>query len=173
MKYPREYSLDSEPKEIRVGDLVWWNEGVCIGFVENLIEDERDREDNDMDESGIAFTNLHPFEANKLKHKQHIGFVSNGGTVIYPESVLEDEGIGLLTEYERSELNWAISTAKEAVSPEHRELPFCVTAVMNQNRREEDWVFHFVDRECQIIESVAFPFRPSTRNLRGESGPRE
>lgn len=54
--------------------------------------------------------------------------------MVYPERALEDEGIGLLSLHERSELNWVISTAKDAVRPEHRELPFCVTAVMS--RRE-------------------------------------
>jgi len=159
MRYPKIYSPDPEPEEIRGGDLVWWNEGVCVGFVENLIEDEGDRSDYGLDQPGIAFTNLHPFEANQF---------TNGGSTVYPEGMLEDEGVGLLSQHERSELNWAIATAREAVAPEHRDLPFCVTAVMNLDCKEEEWVFHFVDRDCKTIASVAFPFRPKTRNKAGE-----
>ncbi|MEC5127053.1 hypothetical protein VSU19_09850 [Verrucomicrobiales bacterium BCK34] len=169
MKYPKPYVLGKEPDDVRVGDLIWWNEGVCIGFVEEVMEERADYESWGLDEPSIALTNLHPFEANKAKHQQHIGCVTSGGTVVHALNELEDEGIGLLSDHERSELNWAIAKARSKVAAAHRDLPYCVTAEMDMNRREEDWYFHFVDTECQIIETVVFPFRPNTRT-EGESG---
>ncbi len=82
---------------------------------------------------------------------------------------LEDEGIGLLSEHERSELDWAIAEARSGAAIAHRDLPFCVSAVMDMERHEEDWHFHFVDQECQVMDAVVFPFRPNTRT-KGEQG---
>ena len=154
-------------KEMRVGDLVWWNEGVCVGFVEEIITDPMDFGNWHVDGPSIALTNLHPFEANQIKHKQHIGYVATGGTTVYPESTIKDEGIGLLSENERREFDWATSQAKERVSDVIAELPFCVCAHLDMERKEEDWHFHFVDQECKVVESVVFPFRPETRSGEG------
>jgi len=163
MKYPKEYSLGAEPQEIRVGDLVWWNEGVCVGFIEKVIESRKDYESWGLEEPSVALTNLHPFDANERKHKQHIGFVSSGGTVLNSEDQLKDEGVGLLSSHERSELEWAITEAKRRVAPEHHDTPYCVSAVMDMDRLEEDWHFHFVDHECQVVDTVVFALRPNTR----------
>ena len=163
MRYPKQYALDDEPEEVRVGDLIWWNEGVCIGFVEEVMGERTDYESWGLDEPSIALTNLHPFAANAVKHKQHMGFLTTGGSAVYGLDDLEDEGIGLLSDHERSEFEWAITEARSKVNPAHRDLPFCVSARMDMERREEDWHFHFVDTECQIIEAVVFPFRPNTR----------
>ncbi len=146
-----------------MGDLVWWNEGVCVGFIEEVIEAPEDYERWGLDQPSIALTNLHPFHANEQKHKQHIGFVTSGGTVVNSEDQLEDEGIGLLSPHERAELEWAISEAKQRVAPEHRDAPYCVSAVVDMDRRGEDWHFHFVDHECQVLATVILPFRPNTR----------
>lgn len=54
MKYPKQYSLGADPEEIRAGDLVWWNEGVCVGFVEQVIETSDDFERWGLDEPSIA-----------------------------------------------------------------------------------------------------------------------
>lgn len=163
MKYPKEYSLCAEPEEIHVGDLIWWNEGVCVGYIQGVMEVREDYERWGLDEPSIALTNLHPFDANEQKHKQNIGFVTNGGTVVNSENQLEDEGIGLLSPHERSELKWAISEAKRRVTPKHRDASYCVSAVMDMYRREEDWHFYFVDHECRVLDTVVIPFRPNTR----------
>lgn len=164
MQYSGEYSHGSEPKQIHIGDLVWWNEGTCVGFVVQLIEEEADRRDYGKDESCIVFSNLHPHEANAIKYNPNTGSFLSGSRTIYPESMLEDEGIDLLSPHERSEFDWAISKAKQAVSPEHRDLPFYVNVVMNLDSRIEDWVFQFVDQDYQKInEEIIFPLRPNTR----------
>ena len=164
MKYPKAYSPDGQTQEVCIGDLIWWNEGVCVGFVEAILEEPADYKSWGLDTPSIAFTNLHPFESNKDKHRQHIGGITSGATVAYPISEMADEGVGLLSENELIELDWAIGEAKAAISDKHRHLPFCVSATINTERNTEDWQFHFVDREGQIIESVSFPFRPNTRS---------
>ena len=165
MKYPKKYSNGQEPKTICKGDLVWWNEGVCVGFVEEVLESKEEYELWGLDEPSIAFTNLHPFEMNDVKHQQHIGFVTSGGTVVHPldRQHLEDEGIGLLSDHELSEFNWATQEAKSRVDPEYRDFPCCVSAHKDMGRGEEDWYFCFVGRECEVLQTVIFPFRPNTR----------
>lgn len=170
MKYPKQYSYCTEPEEVRAGDLVWWNEGVCVGFIEEVMEFPEEYEGWGLEEPSIALTNLHPFHANQLKSKQHMGFATTGGTVVNSEDQLEDEGIGLLSEHERAELEWAISEAKRRVAPEHQEAPFCVSAVMDMDRHEEDWHIHFVDQECGVVGAVVLPFRPNTRTKGEVSG---
>ena len=122
-----------------------------------------------LDKPSIAFTNLHPFEANNSKHKQHIGFVTTGAPVVHPldNQHLEDEGIGLLTQHECSELAWAIREAKSRVDPAHSNYPYCISALKDMERGEEDWHFHFVDMECQSVHTVVFSFRPNTRTKEG------
>ena len=96
MRYP-------EGQLIQVGDLIWWEEGTCVGFVETILEDQTEYTSWGLKAPSLAFTNLHPFEANQSKHKQHIGPPGRGGTTIYPESKLVDEGIGLLSDHEKEE----------------------------------------------------------------------
>ncbi len=167
MNYPKQPGLGSAPEKIRVGDLVWWNGGVCVGFVEEVMEAREDYERWGLTGPSIALTNLHPFEANERKHKQRIGFPTNGGSVVYSADLLEDEGVGLLSCRERSELEWAIGEAKARAAPEHRERPFCVLAMMGKGTTGEDWHFHFVGPQCGILESVVFPVRPNTRTEKG------
>ena len=163
MRYP-------EGQTVKVGDLIWWNEGICIGFVEEVMESRKDYENWGLDEPSVAFTNLHPFEANLVKHQQHIGGPTTSGTVVDTEAQLENEGIGLLTDHECEELEWAISHAQSLVSEDIRDRPFCVSALMDMDRMEEDWNFDFVDGECGVIESVVFPFRPNTRSEEEQGG---
>ena len=172
MKYPVQYSNGQEPKQIRVGDLVWWNEGVCVGFVQELMEEPSDYERWGLDGPSIAFTNLHPFEANDDKRKQHVDDEITGATVVHPlnNQHLEDEGIGLLTPHEQSELIWAIGEAKSRVDSAYSNNPFCVSALKDMERGEEDRHFHFVDLESQIAQTTVFPFRPNTRTKEGEQG---
>jgi hypothetical protein len=172
MKYAEQYSNGQPPKTICEGDLIWWNEGVCVGFVEEVMEDPSDYERWGLDQPSIAFTNLHPFKANAEKHKQHIGFVTTGATVVHPfdRQHLEDEGVGPLTPHERSELAWAISEAKSRVDSTYHNCPYCVSALKDMEHGEEAWHFHFVDLECQIVQTVVFPFRPNTRTKEGEQG---
>jgi len=146
MRYP-------DGKIITVGDLVWWNEGVCVGFVEGIMESYKDYSDYGCSSPCLSFTNLHPFSANAQKHKQHVGEVSGGGSVIYPESILKDEGVALLTGHEQSELMWAISHSRTLVDESIKDLPFCITARKDMQRMEEDWNFQYVDQTCNLLSN--------------------
>ncbi len=164
MKYPNQYSFGTEREEVRVGDLVWWNEGVCVGFIVEVMEWPEEYARWGLDQPSIALSNLHPFHANRVKHMQHIGGVTTGGTVVNSADQMEEEGVGRLSDHERAELEWAISEAKGRVAPEHRDAPFCVSAIKDMIRDEEDWHVHFVDEECRVVGTVVVPFRPNTRN---------
>ena len=161
MRYP-------EGQLIHVGDLVWWNEGVCVGYVESLMLRPEEYGSWGLDEPSIAFTNLHPFEANENKHPQNIGSLIGGATVVDSIANLEDEGVGLLSDHEKSELEWATQEAVSRASDEVRELPYCVCACVDSETGEENWHFHFVDREAKIHDSIVFPFREGTRTDNGE-----
>lgn len=97
------------------------------------MEDPEDYERSGLNVPRIALTNFHPFDANRKKHKQHIGLVTGGATVVYSEDQLEGEKIGLLSPHERSELEWATSAAKRQVAAEHRDAPYCVSPILDMN----------------------------------------
>ena len=100
MNYP-------DGRMMQAGDLVWWNEGVCVGYIEEVIGTQDEWALWGLSEPSYAVSNLHPFEACSTKHKQHVGGVVTGGTVVYPETHMEDDGLGLLDDKEREELRWA------------------------------------------------------------------
>jgi hypothetical protein len=157
MRYPVKYSRNPDPREIHRGDLVWWNEGTCVGFVEDVMEDQAVYEAWGLDEPGVAFTNLHPFEANELKHKQRTGSVTTGATVVYPQRSLEDEAVELLSPDEHYELDSAMASARSAAAPKNRDLAICVSKGRSTDGNGWDWVFDFVDSECVVIESIVLP----------------
>jgi hypothetical protein len=156
---------------MRAGDLVWWNEGVCIGHIEEIIGTQDECARWGITEPSYAVSNLHPFEACSTKHKQHIGGIFTGGTVVYPETHMEDDGLGLLDDEECKELYWAISHAKSIAGEDFAHVPFCVYALMRDDLSGEDWHFHFVDDECKSLEEVVFPLRPSTRSSFNRNSP--
>jgi hypothetical protein len=163
MKYPDQYATTAKSESIRVGDLVWWNEGVYVGYIVEVLEQNEQYEVWGLDEPGVVLTNLHPFEANKRKRQRCPGFIATGGTVVYPAKSLEDEGVGLLSSHERAEMDWAVATAQSKLARGLSHLDFCVSAVMNAGSDGEDWRIDFVDEDRQVIETFVVPFRPDTR----------
>jgi hypothetical protein len=163
MKYPDQYATTAKSESIRVGDLVWWNEGVYVGYIVEVLEQNEQYEVWGLDEPGVVLTNLHPFEANKRKRQRCPGFIATGGTVVYPAKSLEDEGVGLLSSHERAEMDWAVATAQSKLARGLSHLDFCVSAVMNAGSHGEDWRIDFVDEDRQVIETFVVPFRPDTR----------
>lgn len=77
MKYP-------EGQNIKIGDLVWWDEGVCVGHIQVIAESKEDYESWGLSEPHIFVDNDHPFDSSI-----GIGIAHNHGC-------LENEGIGLL-----------------------------------------------------------------------------
>ena len=159
---------------MQAGDLVWWNEGVCVGYIEEVMDTQDAWTRWGLSEPSYAVSNLHPVGACSTKHKQHVGGVRTGGTVVYPETHIKDDGLGLLDNKEREELYWAISHAKSLAGDSFAQAPFCVYAQVRADFSGEDWHIHFVDNECKSLREVVFSLRPSTRSLRPHDnlGPR-
>ena len=88
MKYP-----DGSP--INVGDLVWWNEGSCVGYVQVIAESEAEYVGWGLDSPHVFLSNIHPFSPG-----------SNIG-VAYPEACLKDEGVAPLIGEDRIRLDRA------------------------------------------------------------------
>ena len=156
MRYPNGHSIN-------VGDHVWWNEGVCIGYIEHVIETDEQIDSWGLSEPSIGVSNLHPFEIISQKHPQKIGDVSLGGTVVYASSDLADEGVGPLSASEEMEFTWAVSQAICLIPESDRSGPFCVTAQFDAISTMEHWHFHFLDHSGSTLHHVMLPFRPGTR----------
>ncbi len=88
MKYP-------DDSHVHVGDLIWWNEGNCVGYVQSVAESQTDYESWGLDEPGIFVSNYHPFDR------------SNPSGVFYPADSFDDEGIGTLNAPEEKEFERA------------------------------------------------------------------
>ena len=96
MKYP-------DGKALQVGDLVWWNEGACVGFVQWIWDPSRDGGFSWAKTNGppVFILNRHPYEA------------SDGPDgVMHDECSLGDEGVGLLSEKDLDELQSATELAR-------------------------------------------------------------
>lgn len=156
MRYP-------EGETVQVGDLIWWNEGVCIGFVLEVTETESECAAMDLDDPGILVTNLHPYEANLTADKCRLPHPCAGGRCRMPLNLFEDEGIGLLSEHEKEAFYHALSTARSEVTPELRLCPFCARAELDQAKGEKDWYFDFLNEALEIVETIRIPFQPGTR----------
>jgi hypothetical protein len=148
---------------ISVGQHIWWNEGVCIGYVEDVIETCEQMESWGLTDPSIAISNIHPFEAVHTKHPQQMQGLLLGDTVVYALSDLADEGVGLLSDAEEAEFTWADAHARTLVQPEHTQRPYCVSAKIGIASRIEHWHFVFLDCVDGMHQHVSFPFRPNTR----------
>lgn len=158
MKYPEKYTPDGRSTEIAQGDLVWWNEGTGIGYVHQIIEEGHDLISYEcFDEPHVSFVGLHPYEP---------ATEWNGG-VFYPQSVLEDEGVGLLSLHEQAELSWALEQAHEFTGGGYQNWSYFVSAIQDMERGEEDWVIQFSNTEDERSEEIKIPFRPNTRTTIG------
>ena len=95
------YEVSGDDSTIQVGDLIWWDEGYCVGYVQAVAESKNEYGSWGLDAPHIFVSNTHPFDPT-----MHIG-------VGYGESILADDGIGLLTLEERVQLEQATSQAHE------------------------------------------------------------
>ena len=139
MKYPDDAS-------IRVGDLIWWNEGNCVGYVQQVAESKEAYVSWGLDAPCIFVSNTHPFDP-----QMHTG-------VCYDESVLEDEGIGLLTFEERVQLERATFQAHERVAADLEYSTYSVfTDVLDG--KLVGWVFAFSKDDGTELTRITVPAR--------------
>ena len=138
MKYP-------DGTTIRVGDLVWWDEGYFVGYVQVIAESEDEYEGWGLDTPHIFVSSVHPFDPTML-----IG-------VGHPESCLADEGIGLLTAQEQSELERVRIRAFELI-PHDLEYSFYSVITEVENLQLSRWVFTFYKDDVKVLK-VAIPVK--------------
>src|SRR5690606_22416582 len=92
MQYPDGLSIS-------VGDLIWWNERTCVGYVHAVLEANDEYLAWGLDVPGIMLAIGHPFDPDEA-------------TVFYPAWSFEDEAVGLFTADEREELSEAAERAE-------------------------------------------------------------
>lgn len=131
MKYP-------DGNVICVGDLIWWNEGSCIGFIQSVAESKEEYESWGLDCPHLFLSMIHPFDP------------SEKSGIAHDEACLADEAIGLLTKAEAHDLSRATTEAgitepSYSVYPEY------------ENGRMTHWRFEFQD---SLLESIRIPADP-------------
>jgi len=136
MKYP-------DGSTIEVGDLVWWNGGSCVGFVQRIAESSNDYEEWGLESPHIFINTDHPFDQSVTG-------------IAYPEHTLADDGIGRLTTDERDKLERAMIRARERLAPEFRNST-CFVRTDIQANEWVAWVITF-HRDGTPIDRIVVPF---------------
>lgn len=90
--------LYPDGSSVQAGDLIWWDEGHCVGFVQEVIETEAE-----LFQWGVTHPHLsiggHPYRPGAP------------GFLVCPASEFADDGVGRLTDEDRTSLNRAIEHA--------------------------------------------------------------
>lgn len=136
MNYP-----DGQP--ICVGDLIWWNEGNCVGHVQVVAESKEEFESWGLDEPHIFVDNSHPFDPTIGS-----GVAHNGGC-------LEDEAIGLLNQAEIGLFEAAVNEAEAKAVTGLKSHQFSVTTECVNGRRVA-WIFEITDGDS-VVEKIRVP----------------
>ena len=114
---------------MKQGDLIWWNEGGCVGHVQKIIETPEEWAEWGWQGPAAYFGNLHPYDPNIIG-------------VGYPAECFEDEGIAKLSESEHSALAAALDVALSSAPTAAKGCPFSVSTRCENNRMVE-WIFQF------------------------------
>lgn len=93
MRYP-------DGSTIRTGDLIWWNGGSCVGYVQAVLDREEEFEAWGLAHPHLFLSNNHPYDSGETSG------------ISYHQDCLSDEGIGLLTTQESADLAAAVATAR-------------------------------------------------------------
>ena len=141
MKYP-------DGSTIQVGDLIWWDEGNCVGFVQVIAESKVDYENWGLNAPHIFISNTHPFDAALLTGVAH------------DLACLKDEGIGLLTADERIQLAQATEQARGLVAGNVDFSTYSVTTDV-QHCHLVGWFFTFYKYE-EELKKIRVPVKHIT-----------
>jgi hypothetical protein len=127
---------------IGIGDLVWWDEGHCVGYVQVIAED--DYESWGLTVPSVFLANRHPFDR------------SLGTGVAYNQASFEDEGIGLLSPQEVKALERATAEARRLATVDFDTSTYAVTTDV-ENCQQLGWIFTlFRDgTEVQVLKVAA------------------
>lgn len=126
-----------------VGDLVWWNEGRCLGYVQIIVETPEDLHlwgiEGTQGQAMIA--NHHPFDPNAM------------GFVRHDRECLAREGVAKLSKREIQLFQKAIQLAKPSSRYGFDDHGFSVMVKYRAGARFE-WVFRLYDRNL-LMEEIA------------------
>lgn len=136
MKYPN-------GEEIKVGDLIWWNEGEATGYVQSIIVSEQELREWDLDEPHLFLANIHPFDPTSV------------AGIGYPQSVLGEDGIQPLSAEERLQLEAATREASHSTGIDFAAVHHAVVVECQDGKRTE-WIFSLIEGE-EIVEAVRVP----------------
>ncbi len=136
MNYP-----DGQP--ICVGDLIWWNEGSCVGHVQVVAETKEEYEAWGLDEPHIFVDNSHPFDP------------TIGCGVAHNVGCFEDEAIGLLNQAEIGLFEAAVKEAEAKAVTDLNSHQFSVTTECVNGQRVA-WIFVISEGDC-VVEKVRVP----------------
>ena len=87
----------ADSTQVAVGDHIWWNEGVCVGFVCAVVESGEDQNVWGFDKPHVLLSGHHPYDP------------GDPGYIAYPSSDFEEEGVARLTSAEEEEFKRAVS----------------------------------------------------------------
>lgn len=129
---------------VNIGDLIWWNEGTCVGYVQVVAESKDDYESWGLTAPSIFLSNRHPFDR------------SLGTGVQYERASFEDEGIGLLSPEESKQLERATAEARKFATEDFDILTYAVTMEV-ENCQHVGWVFTLFreGKQVQIVRVAA------------------
>lgn len=131
---------------IQVGDLIWWDEGLCTGYVQEIAESKEEYESWGLSEPHIFVSDGHPFDP---ATRTGIG---------YPEASFASEGIGRLTPEERLKLEQATERARSLARIDSAHLSYAVHAAI-ENCKQVGWEFSFI-KDRKLAEVVKVPTVP-------------
>lgn len=138
MKYPN-------GEVVSAGDLIWWNGGDAIGYVQSMVVSEEELHEWDLDESHLFLANIHPFDPTSV------------AGIGYPQSHLAEEGIQLLSADEKQQLAAATLEASRLTGIDFSTVPHGI-GLEGADSGEREWVFSVIHGD-ELEESVRVPFQ--------------
>jgi len=126
--------------EIKVGDLIWWNGGYAIAYIQSLLEAQEELNEWGLEEPHLFLANIHPFDPTSV------------AGIGYPQSFLEEDGVRLLTEAERETLAAATAEASQATDIDFTAVPHSIGLEDTENEGRE-WVFSLIEGE-ELVETA-------------------
>ena len=128
---------------IHVGDLIWWDEGLRTGYVQEIAESKEEYERLGLSAPHIFVSDAHPFDP------------ATPGPIGYPEASFASEGIGRLTPEERLDLDQATERARSLARIDSAHLISVVTAAI-ENCLQVGWDVAFI-KDRRVAEVVKVP----------------
>lgn len=126
---------------IQVGDLIWWNEGCCTGYVQEIAESKEECESWGLDSPHIFVSGTHPFDA-----------ASRNG-IGYPETSFAAEAISRFTPDERIELGLATVEAHSLI-----ERGLATVQAHSLAGIDSDHLIYIVDADVENCKQVGWVF---------------